>query len=326
MRRRDVLGMIGLALAMAPRGAVAQQRRRRIGYLSGGAKDRNGPHSLVVLSASLAELGWRDGETIEILDRWSNGKAELLPIIARELVEAGAEVLVATGTTETHSLQAATRTVPIVFIQVAVDPVANGFVERIAQPGRNITGFLQGPQFLWSKRLELLGDLLGRRPQRLAWFGNPNNAGSDANWRDARDAAERAGRSIRRIDVGSAADIQQALTTLEGIDALLVQYDFLMAVESKRVAGLALAKRVPAVYENRMQVLDGGLISYGGDLRENFRQGAGYVHRILNGADPARLPVVQASRFELVLNLDTARAMGINAPESLLARADEIFE
>lgn len=326
MRRREFVAMLGLALAGAPRIARAEQRRRRIGYLSGGSKARNGPHSLAVLSASLADLGWRDGETIEIIDRWSDGDAALLPMLARELVEAGADVMVVTGTTETRSMQAATATVPIVFIQIAVDPVTSGFVDRIAQPGRNLTGFMQGPQFLWSKRLELLSDLLGARPQRLAWLGNPNNAGSEPNWRDAREAAERAGRSVRRIDVGSAADIERALTTLDDVDALLVQYDFLMAVESKLVARLARARGVPAIYENRMQAVDGGLIAYGGDLRENFRQGAGYVHRILNGASPARLPVVQASRFELVVNLATAKAMGIALPESLLVRADELIE
>lgn len=319
------MAILGAAAVGLPRLAHAQ-RRRRLGYLSGGKIGPSAANSIAVLRSRLAELGWRDGDTIEIIERWSDGDFAILPRLARELVAAGVEVLVATGTTETRALQDATKTVPIVFMQMAVDPVTSGFVQRIAQPGGNITGFMQGPQFLWSKRLELLAELIGRSPRHLAWLGNPGNAGSEPNWRDAQDAARRTGASIARIDVATPQEIEGAFTRLEGIEALLVQYDFLLSAESERVADLAAASRLPAIYENRTQALTGGLISYGGDLRENYRQGADYVHRILNGADPARLPVVQASRFELVVNAKTAAAMGIAPPASLLARADEVIE
>lgn len=326
MRRRSLVTLLGLALAGIPLDARAQ-RRRRIGYLAAGMRRISADHTIDVLRESLARHGWRDGETIEIVERWSDGDAAILPQLARELVAGGAEVLVATGTTETRALQAATKTVPIVFMQIGVDPVTTGLVERIARPGGNITGFLQGPQFLWSKRVELLADLLGRSSShRLGWLGNPGNVGSEPAWRDAHDAVVRAGGTVTRFDVRSPADIDAAFARMDGLDALLVQYDFLLAVENRRVAEHAIGKRLPAIYENRMQVLGGGLVSYGGDLRENFRQGAGYVHRILNGANPATMPVIQASRFELVLNLKTARTMGIDVPSSVLLRADELIE
>jgi len=201
-----------------------------------------------------------------------------------------------------------------------------GVVASIAHPGGNITGLAQGPQILWSKRLGLLTELLGRQSRRVVWLGNPGNAASEANWGDARDAAARVGVEIGRIDISRADEFEQAFSAVKNSDALLVQWDFLFAVERSRIAKLAAQSGVPAFYENRAQVLAGGLISYGGDLRENYRQGAVYVDRILKGARPADLPVIQASRFELVLNKAAAKALGLIVPDSLLARADEVIE
>jgi putative ABC transport system substrate-binding protein len=193
-------------------------------------------------------------------------------------------------------------------------------------PGGNITGFLQGPHFLWSKRIELLTEVLGRPPRRLAWIGNPRNTGSEANWADARDSAGRVGSEIVRIDLRTARDIERGFETAKGRDAILVQFDFLIAVEKQRIAALAARYRLPAIYENRTQVVAGGLMSYGGDLRENYRQGAGYVHRILSGTRPDDLPVVQPSRFELVVNVKASHALGLTIPATLLARADEVID
>ena len=211
-------------------------------------------------------------------------------------------------------------------MQLPVDPVAAGFVKQIARPGGNITGFMAGPHFLWGKRIELLTELLGRRPRRLAWIGNPGNTGSEANWADARDSTARVGSEIVRVDVSGAGEIDRSFETAKGRDAILVQYDFLLSVEKRRIAALAVRHRLPAIYENRTQIVGGGLMSYGGDLRENYRQGAGYVHRILTGTRPDELPVMQASRFELVVNLKAARALGLAIPPALLARADEVIE
>jgi putative ABC transport system substrate-binding protein len=168
--------------------------------------------------------------------------------------------------------------------------------------------------------------MLGRQPRHLAWLGNPRNSGSASNWADAEDAAARVGADLARIDVSRAEELEGAFKGVKGLDGLLVQYDFLLSGLSSQIAQLAARERVPAIYENRVQVLAGGLMSYGGDLRENFRQAAAYVDRILKGARPGDLPVVQASRFELILNIGTAKALGLAIPDSLLTRADELIE
>ena len=326
MKRRDLIkGALGLAWAtmLEPSGAQTVSRKR-LGYLSGGSPGL-GEFTIDILKASLRDLGWRIGETMDIEERWAEGDFTRLPGLANELVGLRPDVIVATGSSETKSLQAATRDLPIVFIQVA-DPVSLGVVTTISRPGRNITGLAQGPQILWSKRVGLLTELLGHPPRRLAWLGNPGNAGSEANWKDARDATTLAGIDLARIDVSRAEELDKAFTATKGLDGLLVQWDFLFAVQRSRIAELATQIRVPAVYENRSQVLAGGLMSYGGDLRENYRVGATYVDRILKGARPADLPVIQASRFELVLNKGAAKALDLTIPDSLLARADEVIE
>ena len=326
MKRRDLLtGALGFTCAAVidPSGAQTV-RRKRLGYLSGG-KRGTGETILDLLKVSLSDLGWRRNETIEIDEGWADGDVSRLPRLASELVALRPDVIAATGTSETKALQAATQDIPIVFLQVA-DPVASGVVASISRPGGNITGFAQGPQILWSKRLSLLTEMLGRQPRHLAWLGNPGNAGSALNWADARDAAARVGADLARIDVSRTEELEGAFKGVKGLDGLLVQWDFLFSTLGSQIAKLAAQERVPAIYENRTQVLAGGLMSYGGDLRENFRQGASYVDRILKGARPADLPVIQASRFELVLNKGAAKALGLTIPDNLLARADEVIE
>ena len=325
MKRRTFVALLAGAVSAWP-GVTPAQPRVRLGYLSGGLKGDNEQNTVGILTESLRALGWRPGETLEIEERWAGGDFARLPHLAKELLARQPNILVSTGQTETRSLQALTRTIPIVFLQVSVDPVAAGFVKQIARPGGNITGFMQSPQFLWGKRIELLTELLGRPPRRLAWIGNPGNTGSEANWLDARDAATRVGSEVIRVNVSTVSDLDRAFDPLKSRDALLVQFDFLLAVEKHRVAAHVARLRLPAIYENRSQAVVGGLMSYGGDLRENYRQGAEYVHRVLNGTPPGDLPVVQASRFELVLNVKTARALGLAIPAALLARADEVIE
>jgi putative tryptophan/tyrosine transport system substrate-binding protein len=326
MKRRDLLtGALGFTcMAVINQSGAQTLRRKRLGYLSGASRESR-ENTIDILIASLRDLGWRAGETIEFEERWADGASSRLPRLASELVMLNPDVIVATGSSETSSLHAATKDIPVVFIQV-LDPVSLGVVASIPRPGGNITGLAQGPQILWGKRLGLLTELLGRPPRRLAWLGNPGNAGSEANWGDAKDAATRAGAELVRIDVSRADELDKAFMAVKSLDALLVQWDFLFAVERSRIAKLAAQGRVPAIYENRAQVLAGGLMSYGGDLRENYRQGAVYVDRILKGARPADLPVVQASRFELVLNAGAAKTLGLTIPDNLLARADELIE
>lgn len=281
--------------------------------------------SMDVLVASLRELGWRVNETIDIDERWADGDFSSLARLANELIQLRPDVIATTGASEAKALQAATREIPIVFRQVA-DPISAGLVTSISRPGGNVTGFAQGPQILWSKRLSLLTEMIGRQPRQLAWLGNPGNSGSVPNWTDAKDATARLGIDLARIDVSRPEQLEEAFKSIKGSDGLLVQWDFLFAVQRNRIAELAAQARVPAIYENRSQVLAGGLMSYGGDLRENFRQGAAYVDRILKGTHPTDLPVVQASRFEPILNRGAAKALGLTIPDNLLARADEVIE
>jgi putative tryptophan/tyrosine transport system substrate-binding protein len=273
---------------------------------------------------SLRDLGWRRNETLDIDERWADGDVSRLPRLARELVALRPDVIATTGASETKALQAATRDIPIVFHLVA-DPIAIGAVASISRPGGNVSGFAQGPQILWSKRIGLLAKMLGRQPRHLAWLGNSANSGSVSNWEDAKDAAACVGADIARIDVSRAEELEGAFRGVKGLDGLLVQWDFLFSILTSQIAQLVARERVPAIYENRVQVLAGGLMSYGGDLRENFRLGAGYIDRILKGARPGDLPVVQASRFELVLNTGAAKALGLTIPDNLLARADEVI-
>ena len=326
MRRRDILKVLfGFTWIAMPNATVAQTRGpKRIGYLSGSSQGMR-ENTSDILEQRLRDLGWRAGETIEFERRWADGDFSRLPGLASELVKLKPDVIVATGSSETSAVHAATKDIPVVFIQV-LDPVALGVVTSIARPGGNITGLAQGPQILWGKRLGLLTELLGHVPRDVAWLGNPGNAGSEANWADAKDASAQMGANLVRIDVSRADELEKAFMTAKAAGALLVQFDFLFAMMRTQIAELAAQTRIPAIYENRAQVLAGGLMSYGGALRENYREGAVYVDRILKGARPADLPVIQASRFELVLNKGAAKAIGLTIPDSLIARADEVIE
>jgi putative ABC transport system substrate-binding protein len=331
MKRREFIILIGGAtvaftcFAVIGSSEAQTVRRKRLGYLSGGRQGTGNEYTSGILKASLRDLGWRANETIDIDERWADGDVSRLARLASELVQLRPDVIATTGTSEAKALQAATQDIPIVFLQVA-DPISSGLVASISHPGGNITGFAQGPQILWSKRLGLLTEMLGRQPRHLAWLGNPANSGTASNWADAKDVAARVGADIARIEVSRAEELEWAFKGVRGLDGLFVQWDFLFSIVSNQLAQLAAQERLPAIYENRVQVLAGGLMSYGGDLRENFRQGAAYVDRILKGARPADLPVVQASRFELVLNKGAAKALGLTIPDSLLARADEVIE
>jgi putative ABC transport system substrate-binding protein len=310
------------AAAFLASGPVVAQRRVRLGYLSGGTADSL---SLDILVAALGERGWRSGETLDLDARWGGGDVSQLPAFAAALVAAHPDVLVSSGLSETLALRAVTATIPIVFMLV-VDPVAAGIAQSIARPGGNVTGFAQGPQFLYGKQIDLLTALLSRPPHRLAWVGNPANPAAEFNWRDASDGARRLGTDIVRIDIRTAAEIEPAFMAIAGCDAAIVFYDPLAASERARIAALAARLRLPTIYGSRTHVLAGGLMSYGADLRANLREAARYVQLILDGTSPGELPIIQASRFELVINLPAARALGRDVPAALLAQADEVIE
>jgi putative tryptophan/tyrosine transport system substrate-binding protein len=278
----------------------------------------------------LHALGWDEGENLHIEVRHANGDPTRLPRLAAELAALRPDVLIGGSSTEAKILQAATSDIPIVFF-LSSDPVGMGLVDSIPHPGRNATGTAMSPQILWGKRLELIVELIGHRPAKVAWLGNPGNSATEINLAAVMQSAEQMGIKVERLEAREAADIDRAFTAMAGSEAVLVQLDPLMDTHHQQIVELAVRYRLPAIYDNRRILaltsqVDGGLISYGADIRDMGRIGASYVDRILRGARPKDLPVDQASRFQLVINLKTAKALGLTISPSLLARADEVIE
>ncbi len=319
MRRRTLLA----ALA-APVPAGAQARRPRIGMLS--AAQASDPVAFVHLRRYLAALGWRNGETCEIAERHGNGNFASVPALAAELVAWQPDVLVVTGGTEVRAAQAAAGgRVPIVFLQV-VDPVGSRLVTSLARPGGMLTGAATTAQLLWGKRLELLHDLLPAGRREVALFENRGNPVHMRNRQEVAAQAARLGFGVRAVPFTGNEGMAGALEEAARADAVLVPHDWVLFPRRREVVAWAAAARLPAVYENRFSPMIGGMASYGADLRENYRIGAGYVDRILRGTPPADLPVVLPTRLELVLNLGAIAELGLIVPPTLLARADEVIE
>jgi putative tryptophan/tyrosine transport system substrate-binding protein len=258
MRRRAFIACAG-GFATAFSGAAWAQRAQaaRVGWLS-GALPGSPENPLVTLKETLEALGWRLGDTLAFEERHANGDVSALPRLAAELVGLRPDVIGATGTTEAQALQQATRDIPIVFMQVAVDPVRLGLVQSIARPGGNVTGFLQTPELLWGKRIDLVAELLGRRPLRLAWLCNPKNTSFAPSWADIQNEAARLGAEVARAEVDSAADLDRVFARLADRDALLVQFDFLLTGLRTDIAERAGRLRLPAIYEQRREVAAGG--------------------------------------------------------------------
>jgi len=282
---------------------------------------------LALLLTYLSALGWRVGETLEIVDRQAEGDTAKLPHLAGEIVAARPDVIACTGASEATALRAATTDIPIVFL-IITDPLTLGIVTSLARPSGNITGIAVAPQFLEGKRLELLVDLLGPSARRFVWLGDPKNVSANSLWTDAAAAAQNLKVDIDRVNVSSADGIESAFDAVAklGASGVVVQFDFLLMAHKRRIIALATERRLPTVFGSRTLALEGGLISYGPDLRENFRRGATYIDSILKGARPSDLPVYQPNRLELVLNLKAAKALGLSIPPSILLRADEVIE
>ena len=328
MRRREFMTVLGGAAIGWPLAARAQgERMRRIGVLMGIAESDPARQSFVTaFTEALQELGWSSGRNIHIEYRWGAGDAERIRDFARELVEMQLDLIVGHTTPVVAALKAQTRTIPIVFTQVS-DPVGSGFIDGFAKPGGSITGFTNLESSMSSKLVELLKEV-APTITRVAVMFNPDTAPDRGSYflRPVEAAAPSLHVEVIPAPVHNDAEIEAAITTLAPATGLIVMPDVFILAHREQILALADRHRLPAAYAYRLFAASGGLLSYGTDLADLFRRAAPYVDRILNGTKPAELPVQQPTKFELVINLRTAKALGLNVPLSLQAGADEVIE
>ena len=328
MRRREFLGALGGAAVALPFAARAQQSAMPvIGFVHPQSPDASAG-ALPGLRAGLKESGYSEGENVVIEYRWAENQFDRLPMLMSELARRPVSVIVAVGgSSSALAAKAATTTIPIVF-NIGEDPVRLGLVSSLSRPGGNLTGVNFFVVELVAKRLEILRDLIPTAT-RVALLVNPANVvTTETLVRDTQAGARSMGLQIRVLNAGSGKEIDAAFATLahERPDALLVASGPPFTARRVQLVQLASYHKIPAIYGLRQYVEVGGLITYGASLTDAYRQVGVYTGRILKGAKPAELPVVQASKFELVINAQTARMFGLTVPPSLLARADEVIE
>ena len=328
MRRREFITLLGGAAAW-PLAARAQQprRMRRIGVLTPfPADDAEGLARLTAFTQALQQSGWTVGQNIRIDYRWGPGNPATMRKHATELVALEPDVVLALTTAAVGPLLEATRTVPIVFVTVA-DPVGAGFVETLARPGGNATGFTPYEYSISGKWLELLKEI-APRVTRAAVLRDTSIAVGPAQFGAVQAVAPSLGMELRPVDVHDAGEIERALAAFaQGPNGgMVVIGSPSAAIHRGLITALAAKHRLPAVYNTRLFTDAGGLISYGPDFLEQHRRAAGYVDRILKGEKPADLPVQAPTKYELVINLKTAKALGLEIPATVLARADEVIE
>jgi putative ABC transport system substrate-binding protein len=330
MRRREFITLLGGAAVAWPRAAYAQQadRMRRVGVLLNRvADDPEEQARLAVFLQPLQELGWTDGRNVRIDYRWAAADANRSRTYAAELVALAPDVILAAGSQSTAALLQTTRTVPIVFVNV-VDPVGAGYVARLARPGGNATGFSGFEYSLSGKWLELLKEIAPNLT-RIAILRDPAIAAGIGQFAVIQAMASPSlGVELSPIDVRDGGEIERNIAALarEPSGGLIMTASTVTAVNFKLIIMLAARHRLPAVYPFRYFVTSGGLISYGPDPTDQFRRAAGYIDRILKGEKAADLPVQSPTKYELVVNLKTAKALGIIVPQTVLGRADEVIE
>ncbi len=325
MKRRDFIRSIGGAVAAWPIAARAQQpaRVRRIGVMAPGvAADLERQNRIAAFQQALRELGWTDGGNVRIDYR----DAEGIRSAAAELVAHAPDVIFAVGSSALAALQQVTRTVPIVFAVVA-DPVGAGYVDSLARPGGNVTGFLLFEYGIAGKWLELLKQTMPALT-RAAVIRDPSSSAGIGQWAVIEAMAPSMGVELSLINIRDAGEIEHDIAAFARLSngGLIVTANPLVTQHRELIIGLAADHKLPAVYFERYFVTGGGLISYGPHMVDQFRRAAGYVDRTLKGEKPADLPVQAPTKYELVVNLKTARTLGIDVPPALLARADEVIE
>jgi putative ABC transport system substrate-binding protein len=328
MRRREFIAAIGGATVGWPLGVRAQQLPTMpvIGYLN-GASAAQFPKLLAGFHKGLSETGYTEGRNVAFEYRYADGQYDRLPALAADLVSRRASVIVATaGTPTIQAAKAATSNIPIVFV-IGNDPVTSGIVTSLNQPGGNITGMTLGGTETVAKRLGLMLELVPAAAV-IAVLTNPKNPISEPQLVELRAAARKLGRQLLELNASTESDFAAVSTDIgqHNVDALFVGGDPFFDDRRKQIVSLAERHRIPACYTRRDFVVDGGLLSYGPDAPDAFRQAGIYTGRILKGEKPADLPVMEPIKFEMVINLKTAKALGLNVPATLLARADEVIE
>jgi putative tryptophan/tyrosine transport system substrate-binding protein len=329
MRRREFITLLGGAAAAWPLAARAQQgeRMRRIGVLMNlAADDAQSMARITAFLQGLQQLGWTDGQNVAIEYRWGGGDPERIRKFAAELVALGPDVILAVGSFTVLPLQHVSRTVPIVFANVT-DPVGAGIVANLARPGGNATGFTTFEYGISAKWLELLKQI-GSGITRAAVLRDPTIIASISQFAAIQSVAPSLGVELTPIDTRNAGDIERAVVAFarEPNAGLIVVTGTSAITHRELIISLASRHRLPAVYPFRYYVTGGGLMSYGPDVIDFYRRAAGYVDRILKGEKPADLPVQAPTKYELIINLKTAKALGLEVPPTLLARADEVIE
>ena len=326
VNRREIVTLLGGA-AIWPMAATAQQLRKtpRIGVLLAGTPASFSTRAKAFLEG-LRDHGYVEGRTIAIEWRWAQDKAERLPELAAELVGLNVDALVTGGTPAAKALKSATRTIPIVMAIIG-DPVAAGLVDSIARPGGNATGFSIVAPDLSGKRLQLLKEIIPGISS-VAVMSNVANPQSQIELNEMQIAARTLGLRLQSIQISAEASLENAFEkgTNAGVQALIVLTDAVLYSQRGRIVALAAANRLPAMYFFREFVQEGGLMSYAPSDTDLFRRAATYVDKVLKGTNPGDLPVEQPTKFELVINLKTAKALGLDVPPTLLARADEVIE
>ena len=329
MKRREFITLLGGAAATWPLAARGQQseRMRRIAVLMNLAEDD--PEGLARLAAfkqALEELGWVDGRNARFDIRWGAGNDERYRMLAKELVALSPDVILGAAGSTVPALLRATRTVPIVFTQTP-DPVGAGFVESLARPGGNATGFTNLEYGLSGKYLELLKEMVPN-VKRAAILRDATDPAGTGQWGAIQSVAPLLGLELTPIGMGDAGEIERGLSAFARITdrGLVITGSAPAAVHRDLIIALADKHRLPAVYPFKFFATAGGLSSYGPDTLDQFRRAAGYVDRMLKGERPADLPVQSPTKYELAINLKTAKALGLTVPDSLLARADEVIE